>query len=133
MNKRGFTLVELLAVIMIIALLAAFALPRVLNQFSNYTGELDKKEKELLLNTARGYVEKNKGTYIGADNEKTNFCIKIDDLINSNELNAKFAKETLGTNYNTEYSIKVIHDTIGNNDKYSYLLCKSSNCNSSCE
>lgn len=35
MNKRGFTLVELLAVIAILALLVIIALPNVLSMFNN--------------------------------------------------------------------------------------------------
>lgn len=132
MNKKGFTLVELLAVIMIIAIIAAFALPRVLNQFSNNTGELEKKEKELLLNSARTYIEENKGEYIGADNVKTPFCLTIDQLVNSNNLNAGFAKDTLGNDYNSNYSIQVIHNKETNKDVYSYLLCESSGCASNC-
>ena len=45
MNKKGFTLVELLAVILVISIITLIAMPQVLNQFSNYTGELDEKEK----------------------------------------------------------------------------------------
>ena len=59
MNQKGFTLVELLAVIIVIGLLASFALPQVLNQFNNNAGKLSEKQKNLIEESAYSYLLEN--------------------------------------------------------------------------
>lgn len=101
MNKKGFTLVELLAVILVITIITLIAMPQVLNQFSNYTGELGKKEKDLIVEAGRTYVELNSASF------NTTKCIALDTLVRADLLNEKFVVESIGSNYNSEYRIKV--------------------------
>ncbi len=105
MNKKGFTLVELLAVIMVIALIAAFALPQVLTQFTNYSEGLSEKQKEMILEAGRAYVEENSATYSKTENS----CIPLQRLVDTEYLNADFVKDALGDNYNNVNSIKVTY------------------------
>lgn len=88
MNKHGFTLVELLAVIIVIGLIASFALPQILNQFSNQTGELSEQQKDLVLESAYSYILENEGKFKG----KTG-CITLDELQNADALDKSFAKQ----------------------------------------
>lgn len=53
MNKKGFTLVELLAVIAILAILVILALPNILNLFNDAKKSAFKTEVQTLYNTAQ--------------------------------------------------------------------------------
>ena len=103
MNNKGFTLVELLAVITIIALIAAFALPQVLTQFTNNADEITKKEKEMIEEAARAYVEENNATFSASSSS----CIKLKDLVKADYLNESFVIDALGDSYNSSYKISV--------------------------
>ena len=106
MNEKGFTLVELLAVILVIALIATFAIPQVLNQFSNYSEQLTKNQEKMIVEAARAYVELNHGTY----SAKKDSCIALKTLVDAELLNEDFVKEALGDSYNTTKKIKVKYD-----------------------
>lgn len=95
MNKRGFTLVELLAVIIVIGLIATFALPQVLNQFSNQTDKLSKQQEELLLESAYVYISEHAGEFA------KNGCITIADLVDADALDKAFAHQIYPNYENT--------------------------------
>ena len=75
MNKKGFTLVELLAVIAILALLVIIALPNVLSMFNN-------AKKDLFLTEAKNVFKESTKKYIS------------DNMHNSNEGNIYCKSET---------------------------------------
>ena len=75
MNKKGFTLVELLAVIAILALLVIIALPNVLSMFNN-------AKKDLFLTEAKNVFKESTRKYIS------------DNMHNSNEGNIYCKSET---------------------------------------
>lgn len=88
MDERGFTLVELLAVIIVIGLIAGFALPQILNQFSNNTGELSEQQKDLILESAYAYILENESQYSGNGG-----CITALELTKADALDSKFAEQ----------------------------------------
>ena len=101
MKERGFTLVELLAVIIVIGLIASFALPQVLTQFSNNTGELSKQQEELLLESAYAYILENESQYKGKGG-----CITVKDLVSANALDSKFAEQVYSSYQTSKDGVK---------------------------
>lgn len=100
MDKRGFTLVELLAVIIVIGLLAVFALPQVLNQFSNHSEELSEQQKILLEESAYAYLSENVKEYPESG------CITVSELVEKDAVDATFA-EQIDSSYKTDnYGVK---------------------------
>lgn len=118
MNKKGFTLVELLAVILVISIITLIAMPQVLNQFSNYTGELKEKERDMIIEAGRTYVELNSSAF------NTSKCIQLSTLVNAELLNEKFVVEAINQDYNSQYKIKVTVDSTG----YVVTLVPASDC-----
>lgn len=74
MNKKGFTLMELLAVIVILALLAIVAYPNVARLINNAKNNVEEIQYSALLKVAQTYVSKHAATL--GDNE----TICISDL-----------------------------------------------------
>ncbi len=58
-NKKGFTLVELLAVIVILGLIAVIAAPLVLGTINSSKDSLSKEQKNRIIEAAKIYAVKN--------------------------------------------------------------------------
>ena len=119
MNKKGFTLVELLAVIVIILLLITIIAPKVFNQLNSAGNVTQTEQIKSLINVAKIYVQKNN---IDIDNNDYEIItienIKNSGLINKNTvLDPKTKEELTGC-------IKV---TNGNN-KYIYEYKEANEC-----
>lgn len=121
MNRKGFTLVELLAVILVIALIATFALPQILTQFSNNSEELSERQIQMIEEAGLVYVELNNDDYAG----KTS-CVELKNLVVSDLLNEGFVKDALGNDYNNQKRLKVT----SKNNRYTVKLVDKSKCNS---
>ena len=119
MNRKGFTLVELLAVILVIALIATFALPQILTQFSNNSDKLSKQQIEMIEEAGLTYVELNKKIYTGEE------CIKLDELVEADLLNEGFVKDAIGNDYNEKKRLKVTYK----NNQYTVKLVNRDKCN----
>lgn len=59
MNKKAFTLVELLGTIVILAVVALIAFPAVLGLLTNSQNEADEASKNMMISATRQYVQDN--------------------------------------------------------------------------
>lgn len=100
MREKGFTLVELLAVIIVIGLLATIALPQVLNQFSNRVEELTQDEIRLIEQGVGTHAMENGKLYKGKITCKTIKELVDDEVIDSNlAKNAEIEQSGVLVNY----------------------------------
>lgn len=83
MNKKGFTLVELIGVVVILGLIALVAFPALLNQINDSKKQVSDSQKEIIISAAKNYVAENKNDYA----DKSSFEISVNDLIKKNYLN----------------------------------------------
>ena len=116
MNKKGFTLVEIIAVIVVIAIILAVALPRVLDQFAGYRGDLDAKQKDILIEVMRGYVNENLGSFPEGNSTvtppvSTVCCVEFSYLLCRGALHKPFF-DNLSTSVQNDWIMRVIHDGI---------------------
>lgn len=79
MNKKGFTLVELLAIIILLAIMVLIATPAITKTIRDGRDDANKSNYDVVLNAAYDYVLKNNLT-ISKDEETV---IKVQDLINA--------------------------------------------------
>lgn len=80
-KKNGFTLAELLGVIVILAAVALIAFPPIINQIKKSRNEMDEALNSLILPAAQSYIEENNYSTDG-----TCYYIKLDVLIKNGKL-----------------------------------------------
>lgn len=82
--KKGFTLVELIGVIIVLGLIALIALPPILNAIREKESEISEASEEIIYNATSLYVSDNSNSF-----PKTNgntFCVTLDTLTQGNYL-----------------------------------------------
>ena len=75
MKNRGFTLVELLGVIIIIALLSLIIFPNIISSFFEVSNKLDDATKILVIEAAKDYYANNRNNI-----EKIDYCVTVSNL-----------------------------------------------------
>ena len=120
--KNGFTLVEILAVIVLIALISLIAFPKVTEIFNKRQVEASEQEKELLYLAASEYYEDHK-QYFQTGLEY--YCVTIADLINDGKLIDPVIDVATGLTLSNDVNIEI---TIANNQAnydYNTSRCES--------
>lgn len=117
MNKKGFTLAELLGVIVILAIIAIIAFPSVLGLLNSSQDETDEAMQNFAISAARNYVNDNMDAYPKAleGKTKTYSNLKVQTLINEGYISST----TINSDKNCEMlndEIKISSDSV----KYSY-------------
>lgn len=117
MNKKGFTLTELLGVIVILAIIAIIAFPSVLGLLNSSQDETDEAMQNFAITAARNYVNDNMDSYPKAleGQTKTYSNLKIQTLLDEGYISST----TISSEKNCEMlndEIKITSDSV----KYSY-------------
>lgn len=115
-NKKGFTLVELLTVVIIIALVSILVLPRILEKFESKKIEISKQAEQILFVAASQYIEFN-------SSEMRN-CITIGELADAGFLVRPVLDITNNTVIPDNHSIQITYE----NNQYKYEYSENS-CN----
>lgn len=80
MKKNGFTLAELLGVIVILAAVALIAFPPIINQIKKSRGDLDEALNSLILTAAEQYLDERNSVKEGK------YCIVLNVLVEDGKL-----------------------------------------------
>lgn len=113
MNKKGFTIVEVIGVVIILGLIALLAFPPMLSMVKNSENDIDEATKTLIYTASSQYTAK----YMN-DFPKTTgnvYCITINDLIKEEYLSSTIVNDDISL----ETKIKI---TISNDSKYEYII-----------
>ena len=113
MNNKAFTLMELLATIIIISLITALAVPAVINQIANNKSKIDDATKKIIYNAAELYMTNNISEYPKLSGNK--YCISLDRLVDAGIL------ETPINDYKTGDTIsltKKVSVSVNSNNEY---------------
>ena len=123
MNKKGFTLAELLGVVIVMGLLVYVVVTPILSQVNKQSSKIDNITKELLYSTVDTYIEQNASKYI-KDPNKT-YYISVGLLINNG-----FLDETFLNKYNKDtLSEDTVIKAVNENDAFTYTIMDKSSYN----
>ena len=117
-KRSGFTLVELMAVIIIISLIALLTFPNIINQIKKTKKSNNKMIEDVVIEQAKKYVSDNKDEF-----QDKKYCFSIDTLVDKD-----YVKDSLFKN-NNYLDKKVIYITNSNEDGYNYKMMDKDKCN----
>ena len=90
-NKKGFTLIEMIAVLVILLLLFGISFTAISNILNNTNKKIDEATRELITSAVNDYLDDN-GNILGIKDGNT-YCFKVGDLVNAGYLNDKQLNE----------------------------------------
>ena len=94
MNKKGFTLAELLGVVVLLGILATIAFPPLLNQLNKSKEKLSDATLKVLGTAAEQYIDDHSSSYPIKDGKT--YCISLETLVNYNYLKSPIMDASTG-------------------------------------
>ncbi len=119
LNKKGFTLIELVCTILLLAIIISLTSVSVINVIKNSKERENKASMELIKTAVNDYIKKYENNF-HIENGVT-YCIDIQDLIDENLLISNISYD--GEKIN-EKTVKTEY----NNNNYSYKLDDKETC-----
>ena len=84
MNKKGFTLMELMGVLIILALLMLLVFPKLINLIKSSNDTKDDVTRDLIYIATENYIKERKNKYISINDRK--YCITLKELVDNTDL-----------------------------------------------
>ena len=123
MKNKGFTLAELLGVIVILGLICLVAFPPILNSIKKSKKNIDEATKQVIYGASNTYVNNHLSQFSMIEN--TSYCIKLQTLIDSKDLSSDLKNPSTNQKINPNLYVKV---TFKNNE-YNYSMDDKGECN----
>lgn len=121
MSNKGFTLVELLAVLVILGFIAVIAIPSINSSMSRTREKQNAQRIELILSSARDYVVDHKNHIYQVVDVGEACYIKIDDLINEGYLSEELIQNMKNDNFDGVIQYIKGSSSNGALDEYKYV------------
>lgn len=117
--KKGFTIIEVLAVITLIAILTVIIMPNILNSVNNEKESVSDSAKQMIYDATDIYVKENSEIY--PSTEGLNYCIKLETLVNSGKLLSPIKDMKKDKEVPLNYYVKA---TVNEYNQFDYELVK---------
>ena len=117
MKNKGYTLLELLGVIVILSVLITLVFPSIINFIKKGNDKIDSITNDLIINAAGSYINDNSSKLYLTSGEE--YCVSVDTLIGKDYLDESLIEKNL-------YASKSIKITY--TDKYNYEITDTDTC-----
>lgn len=121
--KKGFTLIEMIAVIAIMGLITALILPNIVNQVSSKSNDISKASKDLIYTATELYIDDNSNQFSKGNNI---YCIKLQTLVDNGYLDKPLKDVSNNKNIPLDNLVKV---SFNEYNEAVYELTDKDNCN----
>ena len=128
--KKGFTLFEMISVILIMALISITVLPSILNQISNKKEEISDGSKKIIYSSLTNYLNNKEVTY--PKKAGNTYCITLNELVQNGELTPPIKDLETGNEIALNTIIKATLNTYADYE-YCFVNESDENCNVSSE
>lgn len=115
MKNKGFTLVEVLGVMIILTFLTFVISEIIINNINDTNIKLDKLTEDIILSSARDYVSKNPNNFARINGKS--YCINYSTLVETGFINNEMLPSTTDLNIIENKQIKILYN--GNLFEYS--------------
>lgn len=105
MKNKGFTLVELLGVIVVLGILALVTLPPIINQIKNMREKVSDSTLKLIYSSVDKYMANNRNSFPQV--EDTSYCVSLEQLVNGGVLNEPIHDSTTGAEIDLNRKITI--------------------------
>lgn len=124
-KENGFTLIELMGVIIILGVLAVIVTPMVINQIKNKTEEVDSVTNKLIESATSLYLKE-----ISQEiSHGSVFCVSLRTLVNNGLLSEPITITSTGKEMSLDKVVKVTYNANGENSDFNkYEIVNASNC-----
>lgn len=119
MKCNGFTLIEMIAVIGIIALMSILVMPTVINQIAEKKNEISDTTEQMIFSAAELYMSDNI-----ADYKKTvgsTYCVKLEKIISAGYLKSPLNDAKTGNKIDTARLVKTEVNSYNEYDNFKIL------------
>lgn len=126
MKKRGFTLVEMLAVLVLLIIISLVVFPSIINYINSSKGEISDTSKEMIISNAKLYVNNNKTTFPTLEGHS--YCMKLQTLADNDYIEEPFKDNATGSEIdleNTFVKVQYVYDFDLQTTKYTYDVVDS--------
>lgn len=125
MNKKGYTLIELLAVLSLMAVILLIAVPSITKQLSGIENNNYSQFKQNIYLAAESYINANPEEFVKLKENNGEACVNIEYLIRDGWIKSTLQNPKTNENIAVDSSIKVNNL----NGEYKYTYRPNTSCN----
>lgn len=122
MKNKGFTLAELLGVIVILGLICLVAFPPILNSIKKSKNNISEATKQVIYGASNAYINNHLSQFTMTENSA--YCIRIQTLIDSKVLESDLKDPNTNRKIDPNLYVKVLVK----NNEYNYSMAKQGEC-----
>ena len=130
--KKGFTLIEMIACMVLVGLISIVAIPKIQNQIANKKKDINNASLEIIYQAADLYMDNNEVKKCSKQND--NYCVTLDELVSNGYLDKNIINYTNGNKIPLNNYVKT---TFNNFNEYSdheiTETCTTTVDNTNCE